>query len=428
MKRALIVVLAFGLFGVLGWAQLSGSASIYGWTEDLSTLKLYTDLSLSYKVGDWTFSNYSILDDSGFSYTQFGIKGTLGPISLSGTMRFYPNATDIVKIVGRSDLKASLSFAGLDTGLWVFHDLVGAGNTFTLKAHRFGLRNVYDNDQWAISVTATQTAAMVWYTWVKVEGFRADVFFTDDSTGIEFNTLLAKTTIPLCCGINAETQFMFTKEEGFDWVNFILKDLSLCCGWGFDVSVQYGISGKTVEIAPKFKGLEGCLTIYGGWPWYEGEFTGIDIHGIGLKCALGDCSEIGFLTAFAPQYFWVDAYALLGGNFPGMASGYFYRYYDSKWPNPLVQPLPRWWYSYYTELFGEGEYEVIWLKGCGAGCCGGQYTYEIDVFFSGTGFFGISRARALTSIPVTSNISFDLLTDIGVTGLNLVGGGISLSF
>jgi hypothetical protein len=421
MKRALVVVLAFGLFGVLGWAQLSGSASIYGWFDG-STPNLYTDLSLSYKVGDWTFSNYSIFDDSGFSYTQFGIKGTLGPISLSGTMRFYPNETDIIDIVYRSDLKASLTFAGLDTGLWVFHDLVGAGNTFTLKAHRFGLRNVYDNDQWAISVTASQTAAMVWYTWVKVEGFRADVFFTDNSTGIQFNTLLAKTTIPLCCGINAETQFMFTKEEGFDWVNFVLKDLSLCCGWGFDVSVQYGISGKSVEIAPKFKGLEGCLTIYGGWPWNGTEFTGIDIHGIGLKCALGDCSEIGFLTAFAPQYFWVDAYDLLGGNFPGMASGYFYRYYDARPASSQLVVL-----LLHRALQG-GEYEVIWLKGCGAGCCGGKYTYEIDVFFSGTGFFGISRARALASIPVTSNISFDLLTDIGLTGLNFVGGGISLSF
>lgn len=427
MKRALVVLAVLGLFTWAGFAQLSGSTSIFLWTEDLAAWDLYADLYLSYTTNGWTFSNFSIFGSDGFSYTQFGIKGALGPVSVSGTLRFNPAGTSLASIVIRNDIKLSMDFAGVNTGVWVFHDVVPGGGTFTLLPHRFGLRNVYCTDQWYISVTNAQTTeqgVMVAYVWAKVEGLRLDVFFTDPSTGMSFDTLLGETTIPLCCGISAETEFSFTKDEGLAWVKFILKDLSLCCGFTFDVRVQYSVNGKEVEIVPKFMGLEGCLTIYGGWLFEETVAEGIGIHGIGLKCALGDCTEIGFLNAFAPEYFWVGAWDLLGGNFPGMASTYFYRYYDA-------QPLPNWWRSYYTELFAEGENEVIWIKGCGAGCCGGQYSFEIDVFFAAGAeniFLGITRVRSLGSIPVTDNIDFSWLLEVSTTGVDLLGAGLSLSF
>ena len=425
MKRALVVLAVFGLFTWAGFAQLSGSTSIYLWTEDLSSWSLYSDLYLKYKFGDWTLSSYSIFGDTGYTYQSLGISGTLGPLSVSGTLRFDPSKTDLADIVIRNDLKISFTFAGMDTGLWVFHDVVGPGKTFTLPSHRFGLRNVYCDDTWAITVTnaeAQTSGVMVYYTWLKVEGFRADIFFTDPSTGIELDTVLAETMIPLCCGISAETEAMFTKTNGLEWIKFILKDVNLCCGFTFNVEVKYGVTGKVVTVKPKYKGLDGCLTIYGGWDFASPQFTGISLHGLGLKCAFGDCNEIGFLTAWAPAYFWVNPYALLGGNFPDMASTYTYRYYDS------VQPLPKWWRAYYTELFKEGEFEVLWIKGCGAGCCGGKYTFEMDFFFGTSGFMGVKRVKGLVSIPVTGNIDFSALLDLGVTGINLLGGGISLSF
>ncbi|MEM3486286.1 MAG: hypothetical protein QXI12_11770 [Candidatus Methanomethyliaceae archaeon] len=426
MKRALAALMVLGLFGFAGFAQLSGSASLFLWTDDLSTFSLYTDVSLSYTLNGWTLSTYNAFTEDGFTYSQFGIKGALGPLSLAGTLRFNPSGTDIADIVIRNDLKISVTFAGLDTGLWVFHDVVGPAGTFKLPSHRFGLRGVYCDDTWAIVVTnaeAQTSGVMVYYSWIKTEGFRMDIFFTDPSTGIELDTVMAEFMVPLCCGISAETEISFTKVQGLEWVKFKLKDLSLCCGWSFDVDVLYGIASKQVTIKPKYKGLEGCVTLYGGWDYSGGgQFTGISLHGFAVKCTLGDCSEFGALTAFAPAYFWVDEYALLGGNFPGMASGFLYRYYDT------VQPLPSWWPSYYTGLFGTGETEVIWLKGCGAGCCGGKYSYEIDVFFGATGFFGIQRVRGLFSIPVASNIDISALFEVSTTGFEFLGAGISLSF
>lgn len=425
MKRALAALMVLGLFGFAGFAQLSGTACLFLWTDDLSTFSLYSDLYLKYKLNGLTFSTYNIFTEDGFTYSQFGISGALGPVNVSGTLRFNPSKTDLADIVIRNDFKFTLSFAGLDTGLWVFHDVVGPGGSFILASHRFGLRNVYCDDTWAITVTNAEpqtSGVMVYYTWIKTEAFRMDVFFTDPSTGIELDTVMAEMKIPLCCGISTETEISFTKVRGLEWVKFKLTDLSLCCGFTFDVEILYKIDGKSVSVKPKYKGLDGCITLYGGWDFSGSQFTGIGLHGLALKCKFGDCSEIGFLTAWAPAYFWVSAYELLGGNYPAMASAFLYRYYDT------VQPLPRWWRSYNTELFKTGEFEVIWIKGCGAGCCGGQYSYEVDVFMGSSGFFGVKRVRGLFSIPVATNIKASALFEVSTTGVQFLGAGLCLDF
>jgi len=53
------------------------------------------------------------------------------------------------------------------------------------------------------------------------------------------------------------------------------------------------------------------------------------------------------------------------------------------------------WASLFSQLLGF----------CGPGCCGGNYSVDLSVFFdNGGGLFGISRVGADMTIPVMSNL------------------------
>jgi hypothetical protein len=58
------------------------------------------------------------------------------------------------------------------------------------------------------------------------------------------------------------------------------------------------VDAKTVETGLKFAGLgDACFTVYGDAIKTDNAWTGIDIYGWKIKCALGDCNYVEFLTA-----------------------------------------------------------------------------------------------------------------------------------
>ncbi len=424
MKRALAIAVALCALGFAGFAQLSGSTTmVFYLTGSMQTpsFGIYSDLFLRYVLVDkWAITNYSIFDNTGFSYTQFGVSGEMGPFTIAGTMRFFPLAT---QKLGRTDVRLTFTFGGVDIGWWVIHQIAGSTGTVSFPIHRFPLRNVYCGDQWAISVSpGADKPAMVYYHYLRVGGTRVDLFLIDECSGIQFYQLFAELTFPFCCGADVETEFSFTKA-GFQHVKFILKNFELCCNLKWNVEVLFDMTaGKTVKVKPVFGKYAACFDLYGGWDWVQNQFSGFSLHGFGCKLSLGDCTEIGVLTAFAPQYFWVNAWAIWS-NWDAMGSTYFYRYYDT------AQPLPTWWYVYHTSLFKGAEYEMIWIKTCGAGCCGGTWSFEVDVFFVPTGgLFDLNRFRVYASFPIMSNLSLGVLANMPLTGLDLLAVGLTLSF
>ncbi|MEM0314323.1 MAG: hypothetical protein QXQ41_07230, partial [Candidatus Bathyarchaeia archaeon] len=83
----------------------------------------------------------------------------------------------------------------------------------------------------------------------------------------------------------------------------------------------------------------------------------------------------------------------------------------------------------------------FWFTACGAGCCGGQWKLEVDVFsnFGGDpGLFGITRIDALLNVPVMANLVADFYISIAKldctvpactpSGIRAPGGGFTLNF
>jgi len=290
-----------------------------------------TSLKLTYTLGCWTVTSVSKFENEAFTDQSFSVSGALGAVSVTGKMAFDPS----VPAYKSASITLSLSFAGIDTSLKVAHD--PSKMVYTLKA--------------------------------STECVSATLTFQDDCTGIYFKSALLKLTdISFCCGVTYDVAFSFTKANGFEYVKFTAKHLfPICCGIDFDLSIKFTTDYKEVSIKPVLASIgDACFTLYADVQW-ESEIhklAGIDIYGWKIKCELGDCTYIEFLTALDPSY------------------------------------------KAFKNLFKGDEFEYVKFGFCGPGCCGGTYKVDLAIYFdNGGGLFGISRFGAKLEIPVMSNFT-----------------------
>jgi hypothetical protein len=175
--------------------------------------------------------------------------------------------------------------------------------------------------------------------------------------------------VSLCCGIALNVEFSFLKS-GFDYLKITGIKIPLCCGVSLTAGITFTTSGKEVTTGLEWGGFaDTCFTVYGDAIQKDNAWAGIDIYGWKIKCSLGDCNYVEFLTALD-----VTAVEAIVGD-----------------------------------IFTGDEFEYMKLGFCGAGCCGGKYTVDLAVYFThGTALFGISRIGANMSIPVMSNFAVNV--------------------
>jgi len=366
MKRALAVctvlaVLGFSAFGI-GTFTGKWEASIL--LIGTGAPKLETNkLTLNYTDFGWTFTGVlSILGGTSDTFS-FTAKGAFGPLSLTGRMWFDFDAA----AYEAGDLATSLDFAGLGVGVTVRHWMSGKGRW----------ANEWYPDTDPCSAT-TYTEGMQYIINLKVDPISVKTYLTDcNSSGITWTkSIITLTGIGICCGISADATLTLTQAAGFDSVKFTVKNIfSICCGISFDASVTFTTTGKTVTLTPKFAKIgEACFEVYADLVKSGGQnadlyIYGIRIDGWKIKCTIADCNYVEFVTFLSPDK---------AGNYG--YSGVF----DSE----------------------KGEFEYIKLGFCGVGCCGGQYSVGLSVFFgSGGTLFDITRLAADMSIPVMSSLT-----------------------
>lgn len=97
MKRALALVIIVLLFGIVGWAQNTFTGEWTGELDILPELGLESVLSITYSLANLSFTSESTFDDEGFTSQVFSVSGTLGPVSLEGSMEFLPAGEDVLK-------------------------------------------------------------------------------------------------------------------------------------------------------------------------------------------------------------------------------------------------------------------------------------------------------------------------------------------
>ena len=340
MKRALAV---FSVLAVLGFSAFGIGTFSGKWaaTIDVLTPELTANtLTLNYTDFGWTFTGDLSLLGSPSDTFDISAKGAFGPFSINGTMKF-----DFTPAYKGAKLVTSLDFAGLGLSFEAYH----------------GAYYVKDVG------CQTPAQSLKYVLKAKVDPVSVTLTFRDCCTGTEFYS--AKITlkgISLCCGIALDSELYFTKDDGFKYLKFSGIEIPLCCGVSLTADVTFTTSGKELSTGLKWGGVaDTCFTVYGDAIKTGNAWTGIEIYGWKIKCTLGDCNYVEFLTALNPGYF-VE--------------------------NKIV-------------AFEKDEFEYMKLGFCGAGCCGGKYTVDLSVFFKSSGLFGISRIGANMSIPVMSNFT-----------------------
>jgi len=351
-----LLLAAFAVSG-LGWT-LSGT-----WSAEISLLPLpalrSTELSLVYTTTRWNVaSNSEFSFPWGWVWQEFNL-GSSSPLAgLSGDVLFGPAIPDFLyaQIVG------SMSLGGIEVK--VRTAMIGAALGGPLGGAVGEVALPLGNARFQGILGFGASLPEDGFTIYHVSGL-SKTYATDPRPGgFQFTEAkLSLTGLSLCCGINHDVTFLFTKA-GFEYVEFVARNLpGFCCGISWDAAVRFAVNEKTIVLTPKWAGITGCLTVYGDVRFADHTWDGIEIYGWRVRCELGDCAYIESLTAF-----------------------------DVAKVEEILAD---------EDLFQDDEFAYVKLGFCGPGCCGGRYAVDVAVYFVPAGaLFGINRVTVGMEIPL----------------------------
>jgi hypothetical protein len=365
MKRALALLVVFGVlaFGAPSFPGFSGR-----WDMSIRLLpapiSLTSTLTLNTNIAGFVWSGSFRFTAAGLDRVSFTTSGALGPFSLKSGMYFNPGVPEYMG----SYLSTSLDFAGLGIGFDVYHWDTDYNANFFAGGPWPSLRWL-DGDN---PCPDPGLFGMAYVLSTKVDPLAVKLIFADCCEGTEFyRAIITLKGLGICCGISVDAEVSFVKEGGFDYLRLSGIEIPLCCGVSLTATVTFTVDAKTVETGLKFAGIgDACFTVYGdaiptatGFGW-----AGIEIYGWRIRCTLGDCNYVEFLTALD-----VDAIeGILGDIF----------------------------------LAACEEFQYIQMGFCGPGCCGGRYTVDLSIYFGANGgIFDITRLVYSVRIPIMTNFT-----------------------
>ncbi len=363
-------------------------------------------LTLTYSFGTWYASSISTFTSLGYTAQEFQLGGSLGPLGISGGMSFNPSQTGsvVVEFPPSCDpqtasyslnppeymwawIKPELSFTGIELSLELEHW------RYPYVPPKYWANPNVPEYKWPCCEPSTPaTSSYMRYTWTLAYKPVALVArFEDCCYGIMFKDFsFTLKDVALCCSISYDAELYFTKQ-GFQYFKFTGENLlALCCGFSFDIGIKFTVEGKEVTLNPKWVGLgEACFQLFGDVVFVNDQIVGLEIYGFRIFCLLGNCTSVEFVEAYEVD----EVEAILG------------------------------------DIFENDENEVIRLRFCGQGCCGGTYHVKVDIFFApSAGLFNLSRAKVETAVPVLANLIFTGSFSLPATGSPILTVGGILTF
>lgn len=397
MKKGLLVVVVVSTLAYAGLA-LSGS-----WSVELDMLPSValssSSLTLAGELSGWTISGTGDwLGSDGWVWQELSVTGELFEFAtLSWELLFGPLAPAFLYSLG------TVEFSYGDAEFTVYSAMVGpnvpgyffsggpSGGMVIVAERAVGdiaFSSVTGIGAQLTDFTIIYTGAGTYSKVYPVDPFPGGFRFTYER--------LSVSGVPLCCGVTFDVTLAFSKDVGFESLEFEVKDVfSICCGISFDLGATFTSRGKSVRISPKLADLgQACLELYADLVTSGGEdsdllLDAIRVDGWKIRCELGDCNYLEIVTFISLEH-----------------AGYYG----------------------YTE-FEQGEFEYLKLGFCGPACCGGSYTFDLAAYFRPSGaLFGLSRLTAALDLPVSEGFVFSLEftgSPFGDPGLSL---GWTLSF
>lgn len=374
-KRLLLIL--FGFSGLVLGQAVSGS-----WSARISLLPPpvaldYTEFTLEGKLFDWTVGGKAeFFGTDGWVWQTFFAQGNLGPLPSEWTLLFGPLAPAFLYASGKYvvtvngfDLVLHTAMVGPNVPPYVFTGGPSGGTVLELKHSLNGLGLSLE-----LGIGARKRDFTIVYSGV---GTYEKVLPIDPFPGgFSFTYLrLDLKSLPLCCGLTSDLSLSFTKA-GFESLRAVIKEIPLCCGISLEAEAEFAVASKAVSLRPKWKGLEGCFTVYGNPILVNNSWQGLEAYGFKVRCDLGDCTYAEFLTAFDP----------------------------AKMEEILKE-----------DLFQGQEFEYTKLGFCGAGCCGGNWNLTVNLFFKPKeALFGLSRVLLDLAFPVMTNLKLEVRLAAGV--------------
>jgi len=363
MKRALALLAVFGVLAC-GAPAFPGFSGRWDLSVRLlpAPIALTSTLTLNTNIAGFVWSGSFRFTAAGLDRVSFTTSGDLGFLSFRSVMYFNPGVPEYMG----SFLSTSLDLAGIGIGIDVHHWDTDYNAAFFAGAAWPFLR-------WLDGVTPCpdpDSFGMAYVISTKVDPLAAKLIFADCSEGTEFyRAIITLKGLGICCGISVDAELSFLKEGGFDYLRLSGIEIPLCCGVSLTATVTFTVDAKTVDTGLKFAGIgDACFTVYGDAIRTGNAWTGIEIYGWRIRCTLGDCNYVEFLTALN-----VDAIeGILGDIF----------------------------------LAACEEFQYIKMGFCGPGCCGGRYTVDLSIYFGANGgIFDITRLVYSVRIPIMTNFT-----------------------
>ncbi|MEW6217043.1 MAG: hypothetical protein AB1543_05125 [Candidatus Bipolaricaulota bacterium] len=397
MKRALAIMVALCTIGFAGFSQIAIKGS---WTATMCILPapvtLSSTLSLTYTVAGFNLTSTTGFAASGLISQQFGLTGVFGPFTITGNMWFEANVPEYMG----SRLVTAFDFGGINIGLKVLHWDTDYNANFFTSTSVFPFNRPFREYPILVASPCAQTDSfgMMYILTAGIAPINVRASFVDCCTGTSLYDLylwLDKT--PLCCGIAYTAEIHFTKVGGFDYISFSGINIPLCCGISLDVTITYGVDYKDLDVEFSWDGMiDACFTVWGDAVYEGTTWLGIELWGFKLRCAIADCNYIEFINAFNVSM--VNLYLPAADRF----------------------------------LTRCGEFELIKLGFCGAGCCGGKYDVTLRVFFGSLGgIFDITRMVFGVNIPVMANFTLSIsgtMWAIPIGDCNTTGSSLCLGW
>jgi hypothetical protein len=280
MKRALVL----SLICVVGFAFSGLAATLSGsWDTDVTVypqqtyffnaIELTSVLTVIYKVGDWTFTSVTALDQDGWTDQDFAVDGVLGAFTIESDLGFDPAGVAFDEWV----TTAGVSIAG-----------VSFGSTFTLEPHNVSLDLTAGGSAGDVDVDVTVSFG-------NPVGTECDLDWAGIEIGVDFpfDCVLVESTLTFDC-------------TGFQSIVFDVQGVVVpMLPWiTLDTQLTFTVDSKTLTITPSAAfGTFDCISFTidldstpGGNDGAEGSVAlieGIEISHVGIDVDFGAVTFTG---------------------------------------------------------------------------------------------------------------------------------------
>jgi hypothetical protein len=370
-------------------ATLSGS-----WDTDVTinptqtsfdlAIGLDSTVTVSYTVGDWTFTSVTDLTENGWADQDFAVAGVLGAFSISSGIAFTPSTAGFEEWF----TSASVAIAGVSFGV----DFYLADHDVELVLSGSGVAGDVTVD---VEVTFGGIARTWAGYWKPVVGGNNDV------CDLDWSGVTIEVGFPFCCAdISLTVDFDCTGfvSAVFETTGIAIPNIPWLT---LAAELTFTMTDKQILLSPSFNfGAIVCFDIYWGvdaWdygstpvtaPAVANPFTlgDITINGIGLSC------DIGAVT-FTGLSWWATG---------DMNDGGTYNNYDK----PGL-------------LYGTDYWEVYNIATNDDACCG-PFAFDVSFFFQagGSRLFDVAYVEANMSLQVASQFEFSMGLSVDVENEN----------